>query len=199
MNWAQEDPAALLKQLAELDTTKDRAGLVALFAPDGVIVSPSPDSMDQTKTYTGTGQISQWVKGDVASLRTGGFSAAVTGCLQSRGLPQNLIDAEAPAIGRGFFYLVRAIQPNGAPGTYDGEDPGQVAPRDAALGVGRVIAPDNRTPEAIREAVRTVLSDPSYRTNAERLRGEMAALPGPEYAVELLERLAAERRPLPTT
>ncbi len=66
----------------------------------------------------------------------------------------------------------------------------------AALGVGRVIAPDNRTPEAIRAAVREVLAAPSYRANAERLRDEMAALPGPEHAVALLERLAAEKQPL---
>lgn len=66
----------------------------------------------------------------------------------------------------------------------------------AALGVGRRIGPDERTPEAIRAAVRAVLADPTYRQSAERLRDEMVALPGPEYAVELLERLAAERRPL---
>ena len=46
------------------------------------------------------------------------------------------------------------------------------------------------------DAVRTVLADPAYRRNAERLRDEIRALPGPEYAVTLLERLAAERRPL---
>ncbi len=66
----------------------------------------------------------------------------------------------------------------------------------AALGVGRVIAPDNRTPEAIREAVREVLATPSYRQKAEQVRDEMAVLPGPEYAVELLERLAVEKQPL---
>lgn len=66
----------------------------------------------------------------------------------------------------------------------------------AALGVGRVIGPEERTPGAIREAVRAVLSEPSYRANAERIRDEMAALPGPEYAVALLERLAAEKQPL---
>jgi len=65
-----------------------------------------------------------------------------------------------------------------------------------ALGVGAVIAPDNRTPEAIREAVGQVLADPTYRQNAERRRDEMAALPGPEYAVALLERLAVDKRPL---
>ena len=66
----------------------------------------------------------------------------------------------------------------------------------AALGVGTVVEPDDRTPEAIREAVRLVLSDPSYRAQAERVRDAMAALPGPEYGVYLLERLAAEQRPL---
>ena len=66
----------------------------------------------------------------------------------------------------------------------------------AALGVGRVVGPEERTPEAIRAAVRAVLADPSYRKNAERVRDEMTALPGPEHAVALLEQLAAENRPL---
>jgi len=68
----------------------------------------------------------------------------------------------------------------------------------AALGVGRVVAPDERTPEAIRAAVRAVLADPTYRANAQRVRDEMTALPGPEHAVELLERLVAEQQPLLT-
>jgi len=67
-----------------------------------------------------------------------------------------------------------------------------------ALGVGRVVAPGERTPEVIRTAVHAVLADPTYRQNAERLRDETAALPGPEYAVELLEQLAVEKRPLLT-
>jgi len=69
----------------------------------------------------------------------------------------------------------------------------------AALGVGRVLKPEERTPEAIRAAVRAVLTAPSYRESAERVRDEIAALPGPEYAVTLLERLAVEKRPLLTT
>ena len=55
---------------------------------------------------------------------------------------------------------------------------------------------EERTPEAIRDAVRAVLGDPAYRATAERVRGEMAALPGPEYAVALLERLARDKQPL---
>ena len=70
------------------------------------------------------------------------------------------------------------------------------ARRLAALGVGEMIGPGNRTAGAIREAARRVLGEPSYRARAERVRDAMAALPGPEYAVELLERLAREKRPL---
>jgi len=68
----------------------------------------------------------------------------------------------------------------------------------AALRMGRVIGPEERTAEAIGAAARAVLAEPSYRRNAEGMRDELAALPGPEYAVELLERLAAEKRPLLT-
>jgi len=51
----------------------------------------------------------------------------------------------------------------------------------AALGVGVVIEPGERSAEAIRAAVRVVLADPTYRQNAQRVRDEMAALPGPEH------------------
>lgn len=68
----------------------------------------------------------------------------------------------------------------------------------AALGVGVVIEPGARNAEAIRAAVRAVMDNPSYRQKAEHVRDEMAALPGPEYAVELLEQLAVEKRPLLT-
>lgn len=70
------------------------------------------------------------------------------------------------------------------------------AARCASLGVGVTIGPEARTAEAIRAAVRAVLADPAYGANAARVRDEMAALPGPEHAVALLERLAAEKRPL---
>jgi MGT family glycosyltransferase len=70
------------------------------------------------------------------------------------------------------------------------------ARRAAALGAAAVIAPEERTPAAIRAAVRAVLADPAYRRSAERVRDEMAALPGLEHAVALLARLATERQPL---
>lgn len=73
------------------------------------------------------------------------------------------------------------------------------AERCCALGVADVIQPDRRTPEAIRAAVRKVLGDPSYLRNAQRIRDEIAELPGPEHAAQLLERLATDRQPLLTT
>jgi len=77
-----------------------------------------------------------------------------------------------------------------------GADQPQNAERCATLGVGRVLDVVAATPEDVREAVSAVLSDPSYRAAAERLRNEFAALPGPEHAVALLERLNSERRPV---
>jgi UDP:flavonoid glycosyltransferase YjiC (YdhE family) len=64
------------------------------------------------------------------------------------------------------------------------------ARRCAALGAGMVVAPDARTPGAIRDVVCAVLSDPAYRANAARLRAEMHALPGLDHAVTLLQRVA---------
>ena len=80
-----------------------------------------------------------------------------------------------------------------------GGDQAGNARRCAALGVARVLASDERTPQAIREAVLDVLRNPRYRENAEHLRREIQTLPGPEHAVELLERLALERAPLANT
>jgi MGT family glycosyltransferase len=66
----------------------------------------------------------------------------------------------------------------------------------AAHGLGRVIGQDQRTAPAIETVTRAVLADPSYRRNALLIRDEIAALPGPDYAVSLLERLAQERAPI---
>ncbi|HET9674460.1 MAG TPA: glycosyltransferase [Gaiellaceae bacterium] len=59
------------------------------------------------------------------------------------------------------------------------------------LGLARVLDPIAATPESVRDAVSTVLTDETYRAAAERMRDEIAALPGPDDAVTLLERLAS--------
>ena len=77
-----------------------------------------------------------------------------------------------------------------------GADQPMNAARCKQLGMARVLDPIEATPDMVREAVSDVLENPSYRRAAERMRDEFAALPGPMHAVTLLERLAAERRPL---
>ncbi len=70
------------------------------------------------------------------------------------------------------------------------------AARCDALGVAKVLDAMTATPEMVGEAASAVLAGSAYRRNAERLRDEMANLPGPDHAVSLLERLAAEKPPL---
>jgi UDP:flavonoid glycosyltransferase YjiC (YdhE family) len=64
--------------------------------------------------------------------------------------------------------------------------------RCAALSVARVLDPIEATPSDVRDAVAAVLTDPIYRRHAEQMRDEIAMLPGPDYAVGLLEHLVAE-------
>lgn len=70
------------------------------------------------------------------------------------------------------------------------DQPGNVA-RCEALGVARVLDAVTATPADVRRAVEAVLTEPSYREAAERLRDEVAALPGPDHAVALLNTLSA--------
>lgn len=70
------------------------------------------------------------------------------------------------------------------------------AARCEMLGVAHVLDAVAATPHMVREAVSRVLQDSIYRQTAERIRDEIAALPGPELAIMLLERLATEKRSL---
>ena len=77
-----------------------------------------------------------------------------------------------------------------------GADQPRNAQRCKYLHVARVLHAWEATPERVRAAASDVLADPTYRLNAERMRDEIAVLPGPDHAVTLLERLATERQPL---
>lgn len=70
------------------------------------------------------------------------------------------------------------------------------ARRCAELGLGRIIAPPNLNPQAVRDAVRAAMMEPSYRDNMRLMRAEMRALPGPDHGVRLLEQLVSARTPL---
>ena len=70
------------------------------------------------------------------------------------------------------------------------------AERITALGVGRSLDAIATTPDDVREAASSVLAAATYRESAGGLADEIAALPSPDVAVGLLERLAPERRPM---
>lgn len=64
------------------------------------------------------------------------------------------------------------------------------AARCRDLHVARILDPFGATAADVSKAVSKVLSDPSYRRSAQRLKAEIDASPGPEHALRLLERLA---------
>ena len=63
------------------------------------------------------------------------------------------------------------------------------AQRVVEAGAGLRIAPARCTPERLRAAVERVLSETSFRRNAQRLAGALARYRGPSRAAELLEEL----------
>jgi UDP:flavonoid glycosyltransferase YjiC (YdhE family) len=77
-----------------------------------------------------------------------------------------------------------------------GADQPENAVHYAELGASRTLDQDQLTPEHVREVALDVLNTSSYRQSAERLRDEFNALPGPELAVTLLERLARDKAPI---
>jgi UDP:flavonoid glycosyltransferase YjiC (YdhE family) len=70
------------------------------------------------------------------------------------------------------------------------------ADRCAALGAALALDAVEAAPETIGEAVMAALEDPAYRRAAGVLRAEIAALPGPETALALLERLVSAKKTL---
>jgi UDP:flavonoid glycosyltransferase YjiC (YdhE family) len=60
---------------------------------------------------------------------------------------------------------------------------------------GVVVEGDAPAPEAIRDAVKTVLGQPGYRARAQELQREIKALPSLAEAVKRLEILGETRAP----
>jgi UDP:flavonoid glycosyltransferase YjiC (YdhE family) len=113
-----------------------------------------------------------------------------------RFVPQSEIFARASAVvSHGGSGTVMGALAHGLPQVVIpmGADQPPNAARCEALGVARVLDPVTATPGAVREAVAAVLSDPAYRSAADVIKEEIAALPGPAQAVKLLERLAPGR------
>jgi UDP:flavonoid glycosyltransferase YjiC (YdhE family) len=62
-----------------------------------------------------------------------------------------------------------------------------------ASGAGLCLTPQHVNASTIRQSVLALLHEPGYRANARRLQREIAAMPGPEEAVHLIEEIAANR------
>ena len=67
------------------------------------------------------------------------------------------------------------------------------ARRCASAGLGLWLRPEEASVEAIRDAVRSVLADPSFTTKARAFADDMASRPGPGAAIRRIEALAAAR------
>jgi UDP:flavonoid glycosyltransferase YjiC (YdhE family) len=67
------------------------------------------------------------------------------------------------------------------------------ADRALAAGVARVVPLAEVEPETVRDATTAVLHDPRYRERAEAVAAEIAAMPGPDRAVEHLESIVERR------
>lgn len=89
-----------------------------------------------------------------------------------------------PALGAGLPLL---LVPQGA-------DQFHNADACVAAGVGLALQPHEVSPVAVASAARRLLSDDRYAIAASVVASEIAAMPGPEHGVALLERLAAGPR-----
>ncbi len=76
------------------------------------------------------------------------------------------------------------------------EDKPEVGNRAAYTGVGINLKTNRPTPEQVRNAVKTILSDGRYKANAEQMKAEFAKQDAAVEAVALIEKLVATRQPV---
>ena len=87
-------------------------------------------------------------------------------------------------LGALAFGLPLLIVPQGADHFYN-------ADRVVAAGAGVQLMPDRLTADSARDAIRMLLHDHTFRDAAHRIKNEFGAMPNPQQAVEVLERLTA--------
>lgn len=111
-----------------------------------------------------------------------------------RYIPQTLILSHCDAIiFHGGFNSLHSALTQGLPMVLLPMGAGDQYPtalRCSALGLGILIEESPPKPESIIAAVKTILGQTSYRTQVERLKAEIAALPLLSDAVKLMESLA---------
>lgn len=110
----------------------------------------------------------------------------------------SLMPHVAVMVTNGGFGGVQAALAHGVPLVVAGatEDKPDVGARVAWSGVGLHLRTRAPSPDRIRDAVTTVLADPSYRLRAEALRDEIATTDPAATAADLVETLARTKAPV---
>jgi UDP:flavonoid glycosyltransferase YjiC (YdhE family) len=204
-----EDPAAPLPPTARaLRTPLLAAGSDEELPP--MLSSPT----DRPTVYVtgGTGvSRREWLQSTIEGLRSLDLNLIVTAARVdpaefgpqpdnvhiARYISQSLILPHAAVVvTHGGFSSVLGALANGVPLVIlpRGADRPVNAGRAQALGTAIVLNDSDATPEAIRAAVQSVLEDSRFRENARRIQAENNRLPGPECAVDLLERLVESHK-----
>jgi len=82
------------------------------------------------------------VRGDLPLLQSsaGNFTTATQACLANNSTPTSLPFASTPAIGGGWWFVLRAAT-SGGPGTYNDGSPSQVGSRDAEINAAAASCP----------------------------------------------------------
>lgn len=105
----------------------------------------------------------------------------------------DLLPRVSVMVTNGGFGGVQAALVHGVPMVVAGasEDKPDIAARVAWSGAGVRLGDRSPSPDALRDAVRTVLDDPGYRRRAASFRDEISDSNGADTAAELLQSLAS--------
>jgi UDP:flavonoid glycosyltransferase YjiC (YdhE family) len=111
----------------------------------------------------------------------------------------HLLDHAAAFVTHGGFNSVKEAMSRGVPMVVIplASDQYYSAERCAALGLARVVPPDDRTPERVRHELHALLHDPGAAARAETMAADIAALPPLETAIAALEALVRSPRVAP--
>ncbi|PJJ73320.1 UDP:flavonoid glycosyltransferase YjiC (YdhE family) [Diaminobutyricimonas aerilata] len=137
----------------------------------------------------------------VVVVSTGGRDVAALGELPANAwaapfLPYDvLLPKTSVLVTNGGYGGVHFAMRHGVPIVIAGqtEDKAEVSARVAWSGVGIDLRSNRPSEEAIRQAVRRVLGEPSYRAASRRIGDDIAAAPGVAGILPLIERYAGSR------
>ncbi len=127
------------------------------------------------------------------------LGALPTNVLAERMIPHaRLLPHVDVMVTNGGYNGVKAALAYGVPLVAAGtsEDKPEVCSRIEWVGAGINLKTGSPTSEQLKQAVRAVLQDPSYRLNAARVQADFARYDSPTLAAQLLERLVETKQPV---